>query len=208
MAKKSDKATAKSAAGRKVAARVAKARTKLPTRKRPANPLLGRWSAAFGLPPFAKIEPSHFSVAFAAALKEHKGEIASIANQEARPTFANTIVALEKSGRLLDKVAGVFYNLTGAHTNDVLQAIEREMAPKLAAHETAIMLNSKIFKRVEDLYERRDALDLSDEQRRVLELRYKWLVRAGANSMPSKRHALPRSTSAWRRWRRNSRRTF
>ncbi len=118
--------------------------------------------------------------AFAAALKEHKAEIAAIAAETAKPTFKNTIVALEKSGRLLEKVASVFYNLTGAHTNEALQAIERDMAPKLAAHETAIMLNGKIFKRVEDLYQRRDALDLTDEQRRVLELRYKWLVRAGA----------------------------
>ncbi|MFN3623921.1 MAG: M3 family metallopeptidase, partial [Hyphomicrobium sp.] len=122
----------------------------------------------------------HFKAAFATALKEHKADVARIAGQEARPTFANTIVALERSGRLLEKVASVFYNLSGAHTNDALQAIEREMAPKLAAHETAIMLNSKIFRRVEDLYERRDELDLTEEQRRVLELRYKWLVRAGA----------------------------
>lgn len=180
MAKTSAKSKLKSAAGKKVAARVAKARAKAPARRKPSNPLLSRWGAAFGLPPFAKIEPQHFKAAFAAALKEHKADIAQIASQDSRPTFANTIVALEKSGRLLEKVASVFYNLTGAHTNDALQAIEREMAPKLAAHETAIMLNSKIFKRVEDLYERRDALDLTDEQRRVLELRYKWLVRAGA----------------------------
>lgn len=180
VAKKSEKSKVKSAAHKKVAARVAKARAKLPARKKPSNPLLARWSAAFGIPPFAKIEPHHYKGAFAEALKEHKADIARIANQEAKPTFANTIVALEKSGRLLDKVASVFYNLTGADTNDALQAIEREMAPKFAAHETAIMLNSKIFKRVEDLYERRDALGLDDEQRRVLELRYKWLVRAGA----------------------------
>lgn len=180
MAKKSAKAKAPTTAVKKVAARIAKARAKLPPRKKPSNPLLSRWGAAFGLPPFAKIEPHHFKDAFTAALKEHKAEIARIAAQDSRPTFANTIVALEKSGRLIDKVASVFYNLSGAHTNDALQAIEREMAPKLAAHETAIMLNGKIFKRVEDLYERRDALDLTDEQARVLELRYKWLVRAGA----------------------------
>ncbi len=180
VAKTSEKSKAKSAAGKKVAARVAKARAKLPARKKPSNPLLSRWGAAFGLPPFGKIEPHHYQAAFAAALKEHKAEIAKIAGQDARANFANTIVALEKSGKLIDKVAGVFYNLTGAHTNEALQAIEREMAPKLAAHETAIMLNAKIFKRVEDLYERRDKLDLTDEQRRVLELRYKWLVRAGA----------------------------
>jgi len=180
VAKKADKSKAKTAASKKVAAWVAKARAKLAARKKPGNPLLSRWSARFELPPFEKIEPHHFKAAFATALKEHKADVARIAGQEARPTFANTIVALERSGRLLEKVASVFYNLSGAHTNDALQAIEREMAPKLAAHETAIMLNSKIFRRVEDLYERRDELDLTEEQRRVLELRYKWLVRAGA----------------------------
>jgi len=151
------------------------------------NPLLARWGRDFGMPPFGKISPADFKPAFAAALKEHKGEIARIADQTARPTFANTIVALEKSGRLLDRVASVFYNLTGAHTNEDLQAIERDMAPKLAAHETAVMLNAKLFKRVEDLYERRDQLDLDDEQRRVLELRYKWLVRAGAKLKPKEK---------------------
>jgi len=169
--------TAKAKTKRKVAAK------KPATALRPGaagNPLLARWSAAFGLPPFGKIKPQHFRPAFAAALKEHKTEIARIAGETARPTFANTIVALEKSGRLLDRVAGVFYNLAGSHTNEALQAIEREMAPKLAAHETAVMLNGKLFARVADLYERRDALSLTDEQRRVLELRHKWLVRAGA----------------------------
>jgi peptidyl-dipeptidase Dcp len=177
---KAAKAKPKSALKSKVAASVAKARAKGSARVKPGNPLLSRWSAAFGLPPFKKIEPAHFQAAFAAALKEHKAEIARIAGETAKPTFNNTILALEKSGRLIDKVAAVFYNLAGAHTNDALQAIERELAPKLAAHETAVMLNSKIFKRVEDLYERRDELSLTDEQRRVLELRYKWLVRAGA----------------------------
>jgi peptidyl-dipeptidase Dcp len=177
---KAAKAKSKSAPKSKVAARVAKARAKGPARVKPGNPLLSRWSAAFGLPPFKKIEPAHFKAAFVAALKEHKAEIAGVAGETAKPTFNNTIVALEKSGRLLDKVAAVFYNLAGAHTNDALQATERELAPKLAAHETAVMLNPKIFKRVEDLYERRAELSLTDEQRRVLELRYKWLVRAGA----------------------------
>ena len=89
-------------------------------------------------------------------------------------------MALERAGRTLNRVAGVFYNLTGAHTSEELQAVEREIAPQLAAHETAVMLNPKIFARVEDLYKRRDRLRLTDEQRRVLELHHTWLVRAGA----------------------------
>ncbi|MDP1908940.1 MAG: peptidase M3, partial [Hyphomicrobium sp.] len=187
MKSKAGKAKPKSAGRSKVAARVVKARAAAPARVKPKNPLLARWGAAFGLPPFKKIEPQHFKAAFAAALKENKAEIAAIAGETAKPTFNNTVVALEKSGRLIDKVASVFYNLAGAHTNEALQAIEREMAPKLAAHETAVMLNARIFKRVEDLYERRDDLDLTDEQRRVLELRYKWLVRAGAKLGPKQK---------------------
>ena len=144
------------------------------------NPLLGKWSTPFLLPPFEQIEPQHFAPAFAAALKEHKAEIAKIAGLTSRPTFANTIVALERAGRALNRVGGVFYNLTGAHTSEALQAVEREIAPQLAAHETAVMLNPKIFKRVEDLYKRRDSLRFDDEQRRVLELHHTWLVRAGA----------------------------
>jgi peptidyl-dipeptidase Dcp len=145
-----------------------------------ANPLTSRWSTPFGLPPFARIEPTHFRPAFAAALKEHKGDIAHIARDPARPTFANTIAALEKSGRLLERVAGVFFNLAGSDTNDELQAIERELSPLLAAHQSAIMLNGKLFARIDDLYRRRDRLRLSDEQARVLELQHTWFVHAGA----------------------------
>ena len=97
----------------------------------PGNPLLGKWSTPFALPPFELIEPKHFAPAFAAALKAHKAEIAKIAAQTSRPTFANTIVALERAGRTLNRVAGVFYNLTGAHTSEELQAVEREIAPQL-----------------------------------------------------------------------------
>jgi peptidyl-dipeptidase Dcp len=172
--KKGGKAKAKTAVGKKSAVKGGAPIPKAP------NPLLSRWSAAFGLPPFKKVEPKHFKAAFAVALKEHKAEIARIAGETSKPTFNNTIGALEKSGRLLERIASVFYNLTGAHTNEPLQALERELAPKLAAHETAIMLNGRIFKRVEDLHQRRNDLDLTDEQRRVLELRYKWLVRSGA----------------------------
>jgi peptidyl-dipeptidase Dcp len=144
------------------------------------NPLLAKWSTPFGLPPFDKIEPGHFRPAFAAALKEHKAEIAQIVRQASRPTFANTIAALERSGRPLNRVSAVFFNLAGAHTNDEIQGIEREIAPVLAAHETAIMLNGKLFRRVEDLYRRRDRLRLTDEQASVLELHHTWFVRAGA----------------------------
>ena len=147
-------------------------RTPLRRSSEPGNPLLVKWSTPFALPPFESIEAKHFAPAFAAALKARKAEITKIAAQTSRPTFANTIVALERAGRTLNRVAGVFYNLTGAHTSEELQAVEREVAPQLAAHETAVMLNPKIFTRVEDLYKRRDRLRLTDEQRRVLELHH------------------------------------
>lgn len=175
--KKAAPARVKTAAS-KTAAK--KAAPKKAAAKTGDNPLLARWTTPFGLPPFDKIKPEHFPKAFATALKEHKAEIAAIASQSSRPTFANTIAALEKSGRLLDRVAGVFYNLAGADTNEALQEIEREMAPQLAAHESAIMLNAKLFARIDDLYERREKLDLTDEQARVLKLQHTWFVRAGA----------------------------
>ena len=146
-----------------------------------ANPLLGRWSTPFGVPPFDKIMPSHFAPAFKDAMAAHKKEITQITGQAARPTFTNTITALEKSGRLLERVSRVFFNLTGADTNDELQRIEREVVPHLAAHETNILLNPRLFRRVEDLYQRRNRLPLTDEQARILELHHTWFVRAGAN---------------------------
>lgn len=147
---------------------------------RKANPLLAPWRTPFKAPPFASIEPRHFRPAFAAALKAHRAEIAAIAGRKAKPSFANTIVALEKSGTLLNRVANVFFNLTSADTNDALQSIERDMAPRLAKHESAVLLNRRLFLRIADLYERRDSLGLDAEARRVLERTYTGFVRAGA----------------------------
>jgi peptidyl-dipeptidase Dcp len=144
------------------------------------NPLLGRWSGPFGLPPFARIEAAHYEPAFKTALAEHKAEIKAIADNPAKPTFANTIAALEKAGSNLNRIADVFFNLTGSDTNEVLQKIERRIAPKLSAHGSAIYLNAKLFKRIEDLFARRDELQLDDEQARLLERTHTWFVRAGA----------------------------
>ena len=154
-------------------------KTKPSTEQKP-NPLLAPWRTPFKAPPFDRIEPRHFKPAFAASLTAHKQEIDEIAKRGAKPTFANTIVALEKSGVLLSKVADVFFNLTSADTNDALQAVERDIAPKLAKHQSAILLNRPLFLRVADLYERRADLDLDAEALRVLERTYKNFVRAGA----------------------------
>jgi peptidyl-dipeptidase Dcp len=144
------------------------------------NPLLAPWRDPFGVPPFGKIHPEHFSPAFNTAIKEHAAEVDNIAKAKSRATFANTIEALEKSGQSLTRVARVFYNLTGADTNPKLQKIEREMSPKLAEHSSRITLNQALFRRINDLYERRTELGLDAEQLRVLERHHLGLVRSGA----------------------------
>ena len=98
------------------------------------NPLLAPWDAPFGLPPFDQIGEAHFRPAFAAAMASRLGEIEAIASDPAAPDFTNTIEAMERSGQALDRVSAVFFNLASSHTNDELQAIQREVAPKLAVH--------------------------------------------------------------------------
>jgi peptidyl-dipeptidase Dcp len=148
------------------------------------NPLLEPWTGPFEAPPFAKIEPRHFRPAFDAALKEARAEIDAVAADPERPTFANTIEALERSGRTLDRVAGVFFNLAGAASNDEIQAIEREMAPILARHRNDIYLNEALFRRIEALEAEKDGLELSAEQARVLERYHLNFTRAGAGAPP------------------------
>ncbi len=143
------------------------------------NPLLSTWSTPFEAPPFATIEPRHFRPAFEAALEEHRREIAAIASSPAAPDFANTIEAMEKSGATLSRVASVFYNLSGAHTNDEIEAVERDMAPLLARHDSEIYLNDDLFRRIAAVYADRDTLPLSPEQKRVLERYHTNFVRSG-----------------------------
>ena len=149
-----------------------------------ANPLLEPWTGPFEAPPFDRIEPAHFRPAFDAALKEARREIDAIAADPAPPTFANTIEALERSGRSLDRVGGVFFNLTGAATNDELQAIEREIAPVLARHRSDTYLNEALFKRIDALKAEEAKLGLSAEQARVLERYHLNFTRAGAGAPP------------------------
>lgn len=144
------------------------------------NPFFEDWATPFGSPPFDRIKPEHFAPAFTRALAEHAGEIATIADQAAAPSFVNTIAAIEKSGRLLTRVELVFFNLASADSTDELQAIERDMAPVLARHANAIYLNAKLFARIDDLYARRGTLGLDAEELRVLERYYLDFVRAGA----------------------------
>src|ERR1700728_756605 len=148
------------------------------------TPLLEAWTAPLEAPPFDRFEPQHFRPAFDAALKQARAEIDGVAANPEPPSFANTIEALERSGRSLDKVASVFFNLTGAHTNDELQAIEREIAPLLARHRSETYLNEALFKRVDALKADKDKLGLSAEQARVLDRYHLDFTRAGAGAEP------------------------
>ncbi|MGK9233192.1 M3 family metallopeptidase [Inquilinus limosus] len=145
-----------------------------------ANPLLAEWNTPFGSPPWERISVAHFRPAFDAALAEHLREIEAIAGDPAEPSFDNTVAALERSGRALRRVAGVFFNLTSAHSSDELQAVEREVAPLLARHHNAIQQNPALFRRVDALFKRRGELGLTPEQERVLERYHLGFTRAGA----------------------------
>jgi peptidyl-dipeptidase Dcp len=150
-----------------------------------ANPFFelraGReWDTPFGIPPFDRIAPEHFPPAFDQAMAEHRAEIAAIAANPAPADFANTIEALERSGRALDRVSAVLSNLVSSLGGQALLAIEREMSPKLAQHATQIALDAGIFARVQAVHQARGQLDLAEDQRRLLERRHMNLVRAGA----------------------------
>ncbi len=154
------------------------------------NPLLRPWTGPHGLPPFESIAPDHFRQAFDTALAEQKAEIAAIADAADAPTFANTVEAMERSGQALKRVGGVFFNLAGSHTNDAIQAIEREMAPVLAKHRNSIFMNETLFRRVDELHRRRETLGLHAEQARVLDRYHTIFVRAGARLGPDEKKRL------------------
>jgi len=144
------------------------------------NPLLTESSLPYHVPPFDRIKDEHFAPAMEKGMREELKEVEVVANNSEKPTFENTIVALERTGRLLDRAERTFDNLNACNTNPTLQKIETEMAPKLAAHRDAIHLNSKLFARVQELYDNRDKLGLDPESAYLLERYYKDFVRAGA----------------------------
>jgi peptidyl-dipeptidase Dcp len=144
------------------------------------NPLLETWTAPFNLPPFDRIRPEHFPRAFDRAMAEEAAEIAAIAHSAEVPGFANTIEALERSGRLLDRVTRVFSNLEASAGDEALDAIARAYMPKLAEHRTKIALDPDLFARIAELYEKREALGLAADQLRLLERHHLRFVRAGA----------------------------
>src|SRR5262249_35542057 len=144
------------------------------------NPLASESALPLHYPSFDKIKDEHFVPAIEAGMREELKEIDPIANSSDQPTFDNTIVALERTGRLLDRAQRTFSNLNACDTNPTRQKIEKEMAPKLSAHRDKIFLNPKLFARVQELYDKREELGLDPESSYLLERYYKDFVRAGA----------------------------
>src|SRR5204863_2431114 len=144
------------------------------------NPLLTESSLPYHVPAFDKIKDEHFTPAIEEGMRQQLKEVETVANNSEKPTFDNTIVALERTGRLLDRAERTFSNLNACNTNPTLQKIDKEIAPKLAAHHDEIFLNPKLFARVQALYEQRDKLGLDPESAYLLERYYKDFVRAGA----------------------------
>src|SRR5882757_5357396 len=145
-----------------------------------ANPLLKPWQTPFETPPFTEIEPEHFMPAFEQAFADHAAEIAAITHDPATPDFANTITALERSGKLLSKVSAVFYDLVSAHSNPALLEIDKEVSLRMARHWNPIMMNAVLFGRIALLHDNRATLSLTPEQMRLLERTYTRFHRSGA----------------------------
>jgi peptidyl-dipeptidase Dcp len=146
-----------------------------------ANPFFTDWSRQpYGAPPFDRITVADYMPAFERAIAEHDAEIQAIATNRARPTFRNTIEALENAGAALRRVSGVFYNLSGTDGTEEMQAVELQIAPLMSRHQSSILLNTQLFARVDALYQRRESLGLNPERMRVLELYHQSFTRAGA----------------------------
>ncbi len=151
---------------------------------------IANWTSPLGLPDYEKFDGPDLEIAFEQAFPMHLAEIDKIANNPDAPTFENTIITLELAGKLLDHVSAIFWNLTGSHTNDFLQSLERKMAPEMSAHFSKVMMNQVLFARVNELYEKRETLSLNSEALRVLEKAWKSFVRSGANLSPKDQEKL------------------
>ena len=144
------------------------------------NPFFEDYNTPFQIPPFEIIKMSHYAPAFEAGMKEQLEDIERITSNIEAPSFENTIVELERTGKILDKVSNVFFNLQGSNTNDSMDQMAVDISPKLSAHGDSILLNKKLFARVESVYQTKSSLNLNTEQNRLLEETYKRFVRSGA----------------------------
>ena len=156
----------------------------------PSNPFYAPSGLPFQAPPFDKIRDGDYQPAMEAGMAQQRAEMRQIATNSAAPTFENTIVALEKSGRLLDRVSSVLDAVTGANTNPTLQTVQQEEAPKLAAHQDAMYLDAQLYRRVETIYEQRKTLKLDPESLRLVEYYHHEFVHAGANLADSDKSEL------------------
>ncbi len=154
------------------------------------NPLLVKSTLQYEMPPFDQIKNEHFQPAFEQGMKEQLAEVDAIANQTEPPTFDNTLAAMQKSGAVLQRTSRVFFALVAADTNEDLEKVRTDMAPKLAAHEDAILLNDKLFARIKTIYDTRDTLGLDAEALRLVEIAHRDFVRAGANLNPEQKERL------------------
>ncbi len=154
------------------------------------NPLLAEWNTPFEIPPFEQVKPEHYMPAFIEAMAQEKAEIEAIVNNPAEPDFENTIVALDKSGKLLSRVSSVFGSDNGVNSNEQLRAIAKELSPLTSAHNSEISLNQGLFERVKAVYEKRDSLNLRPDQMRLLTETYKSFERNGANLPADKKEEL------------------
>jgi len=155
-----------------------------------SNLLLEEWSTPYEVPPFADIKTQYYAPAFEEGMKFHREEIHSIAESTNPPTFANTIEALDRSGGQLTRVTNLFFSMNSALTNDEMQRIARELAPRLSMHNDEIYLNDKLFRRVKAVYDARGGLDLNQEQQMVLTKTYRRFTRGGALLEPGKKEQL------------------
>lgn len=158
----------------------------------PGNPFYAESTLPFQAPPFDRIKDGDYQPALEAGMAEQRREVEAIAEDPAAPTFENTLVALEKSGRLLERVQRAFSGVTGANTNPVLQEVRKEEAPKFAAQRDAIFLNAKLFARVNAVYEQRESLGLTPEGLRLVEVTYREFLHAGADLPEEKKAELKR----------------
>ncbi|MDX1905176.1 MAG: M3 family metallopeptidase [Thermonemataceae bacterium] len=154
------------------------------------NPLLAQWDTPHQTPPFDKIKNEHYVPALQFAIQEAKKEIEAIANNSEKPTFENTIVALENSGALVDRVSVILSNLNTAETSPELQKIAKETSPMLSEYANDVMLNEKLFQRIKNVYEAKNSLNLNTEQGMLLEKTYKRFARNGANLNASQKELL------------------
>ncbi|MFO8066572.1 MAG: peptidase M3, partial [Bacteroidales bacterium] len=154
------------------------------------NPFYSEYDTAFGVPPFDEIKNEHFEPAFVKGMEEQNEEIEAIINNSEEPTFANTIEAIEYSGSLLDKVSGVFYNFNSCLIDDEISEIAKNMAPKMSAHSDNIWLNTDLFERVKKVHDKKDELDLGQEEMMLLTETHKRFVRNGAALPEEKRERL------------------